>query len=154
MSTAAPSSARSGGRSTFAALYRLLLRMQVTPLRLVGIGALGALAILLGLLTRGDDDPVRATTELAIGYGLGIVLPLATLWLATSSMGLKPPAMRRLPSKVGGRSSNCMRGSLVTFSMPASRVAHWPSASSRSPTIWRDDRGSLRGALRARRPRV
>lgn len=86
MSAAPPSSARPGGRSTFAALYRLLLRMQVTPLRLVGIGALGALAILLGLLTRGDDDPVRATTELAIGYGLGIVLPLATLWLATSSM--------------------------------------------------------------------
>ncbi|MBI4172230.1 MAG: hypothetical protein HY511_05680 [Actinobacteria bacterium] len=87
MSAAAPSSARPGGHSTFAALYRLLLRMQVTPLRLVGIGALGALAILLGLLTRGDDDPVRATTELAIGYGLGIVLPLATLWLATSSVG-------------------------------------------------------------------
>ena len=28
-----------------------------------------------------------ATTEVALGYGLGIVLPLATAWLATSSVG-------------------------------------------------------------------
>ena len=60
--------------------------MQVTPLRIVGIGALGGLAILLGMITRGDDDPLRATTEVAVGYGLGIVVPLATVWLATSTM--------------------------------------------------------------------
>ncbi|MGZ8687615.1 MAG: hypothetical protein ACXWZP_04240, partial [Gaiellaceae bacterium] len=77
----------SSGHSSFAALYRLLIRLQVTPLRLVGIAALGSLAILLGLLTRGDDEPLRATTEVALGYGLGIVLPLATAWLATSSVG-------------------------------------------------------------------
>jgi len=77
----------SPGRSSFAALYRLLLRLQVTPLRLVGIAALGSLAILLGLLARGDEDALRATTEVALGYGLGIVLPLATVWLATSSVG-------------------------------------------------------------------
>lgn len=75
-----------GGLATFTALYRLLLRMQVTPLRIVGIGALGGLAILLGVITRGDDDPVRATTEVAVAYGLGIVVPLATVWLATSTM--------------------------------------------------------------------
>jgi ABC-2 type transport system permease protein len=80
-------SVRSSGRSSFAALYRLLLRLQVTPLRVVGIVALGSLAVLLGALARGDDDPVRATTEVALGYGLGIVLPLATVWLATSSIG-------------------------------------------------------------------
>ena len=77
----------SSGYSSFAALYRLLFRLQVTPLRLAGIAALGSLAILLGLLTRGDDQPLRATTEVALGYGLGIVLPLATVWLATSSIG-------------------------------------------------------------------
>lgn len=75
-----------GRLATFTALYRLLLRMQVTPLRVVGIGALGGLAILLGVITRGDDDPLRATTEIAVGYGLGIVVPLATVWLATSTM--------------------------------------------------------------------
>jgi ABC-2 type transport system permease protein len=78
---------RSSGRSSFLALYRLLLRLQVTPLRLAGIVTLGSLAILLGLLARSDDDVLRATTEVALGYGLGIVLPLATAWLATSSVG-------------------------------------------------------------------
>ena len=83
--TRAASSGASG--SSFVALYRLLLRLQVTPLRLVGILVLGSLAVLLGALARGDDDPLRATTEVALGYGLGIVLPLATVWLATSTMG-------------------------------------------------------------------
>jgi ABC-2 type transport system permease protein len=115
MSDATAVGDRSGGRTpgglaTFTALYRLLLRMQVTPLRIVGIGALGALAILLGVLTRGDDDPLRATTEVAVGYGLGIVVPLATVWLATSTMSdlvddrllvylwLKPVARWQLPA--------------------------------------------------------
>jgi len=83
-----PAAAETGSRSSsFVALYRLLLRLQVTPMRVVGILALGSLAVLLGGLSRGDDDPLRATTEVALGYGLGIVLPLATAWLATSSVG-------------------------------------------------------------------
>ena len=69
------------------ALYRLLLRLQVTPLRVAGIVSLASLAVVLGVLARGDDDPLRATTEIALGYGLGIVVPLATAWLATSSVG-------------------------------------------------------------------
>jgi ABC-2 type transport system permease protein len=73
--------------SSFVALYRLLLRLQVTLLRVIGIVALASLAILLGALARSDDDPLRATTEIALGYGLGIVVPLATAWLATSSVG-------------------------------------------------------------------
>jgi len=77
----------STGGSSFVALYRLLLRLQVTPMRIVGIVGLGSLAVLLGALSRSDDDPLRATTEVALGYGLGIVLPLATVWLATSSVG-------------------------------------------------------------------
>jgi len=87
MSGAQPIAAAGRGHSTFVALYRLLVRMQLTPLRIAGIAALGAVAILLALATRADDDPLRATTEVAIGYGLGLVLPLATLWLATSSVG-------------------------------------------------------------------
>ena len=82
--TAAAGSSR---HSSFMALYRLLLRLLVTPLRVAGILALGSLEVLLGALTRSDNDPLRATTEVALGYGLGIVLPLATAWLATSSMG-------------------------------------------------------------------
>ena len=78
---------RSSGSASFVALYRLLLRLQVTLLRVIGILALASLAVLLGALARSDDDPLRATTEIALGYGLGIVVPLATAWLATSSVG-------------------------------------------------------------------
>lgn len=87
MSEAAASSGQRRARSTFAALYVLLLRMQVTPLRIVGIAALGAVAVALALATRTSDDPLRSTTEVALGYGLSFVLPLATLWLATSCVG-------------------------------------------------------------------
>jgi ABC-2 type transport system permease protein len=72
---------------TLTALYRLVLRMQVTTLRVLGIGALGGIAALLAILTRRDDDPVQAGTELIAVYGIGLVLPLATLWLATASLG-------------------------------------------------------------------
>ena len=83
-----PVATDTGSRSSsFVALYRLLLRLQVTPTRVAGILALGSLAVLLGALSRSDDEPLRATTEIALGYGLGIVLPLATAWLATSSVG-------------------------------------------------------------------
>jgi len=74
-------------RSTLATIYGLLLRMQVTPLRVAGIAALGAVAVALALAARSADDPLRSTTEVALGYGLGFVLPLATLWLATSCVG-------------------------------------------------------------------
>jgi len=84
---ATQSVARSSRSSSFVALYRLVLRLQVTPLRVIGILALASLAILLGALARSDDDPLRVTTEIALGYGLGIVVPLATAWLATSSVG-------------------------------------------------------------------
>ena len=83
-STATSGSSR---HSSFAALYLLLLRLLVTPMRIAGVLALGSLEVLLGVLARGDDDPLRATTEFALAYGFGLVLPLATAWLATSSIG-------------------------------------------------------------------
>ena len=61
--------------------------MQVTPLRIAGIAALGAVAVALALATRSSDDPLRATTEVALGYGLSFAIPLSTLWLATSCVG-------------------------------------------------------------------
>jgi ABC-2 type transport system permease protein len=73
--------------SSFAALYLLLLRLLVTPMRVLAVLALGSLEVFLGVLARGDDDPLRATTEFALAYGFGLVLPLATAWLATSSIG-------------------------------------------------------------------
>jgi ABC-2 type transport system permease protein len=77
-----PRSARSLG-----ALYRLMLRTQVTVPRLLGIGALGALSVLLGAFARWDEDPVGAAAAVAAAYGLGIVVPLAALWFGTSAIG-------------------------------------------------------------------
>lgn len=96
--------------TTLRQLYAIVLRMQLTPLRLLGIGALGGIALLLGVLTGRDDDPVRATADLAAGYGITVAIPLCILWLATSSVGdlvddgllvylwLKPVARWQLPA--------------------------------------------------------
>jgi ABC-2 type transport system permease protein len=72
---------------TLGALYRLLLRTQVTVPRLLGIAALGSLSVLLGLFARWDDDPVQAAADAAASYGLGILVPLAALWFGTAAVG-------------------------------------------------------------------
>jgi ABC-2 type transport system permease protein len=101
-----------GPRTTTAVgvLYRLLLRTQITVARLLGIAALGALAVLLGALARADDDPAQAAAEIVAAYGFGMLVPLATLWLGTSVLGdlvedrllvylwLKPVARWQLPA--------------------------------------------------------
>ncbi len=74
--------------ASLGALYRLMLRTQVTIPRLLGIGALGALSVLLGAFARwGDNIPLQAAADVVASYGLGIVVPLAALWLGTSAIG-------------------------------------------------------------------
>jgi ABC-2 type transport system permease protein len=102
--------ARPATLTTFVALYRLLMRSQVTVARLVGIGALGALALLLGVFARADDNPAQAAADVVSSYGLAVLVPLATLWLGTSAVGdlvedrllvylwLKPVARWQLPA--------------------------------------------------------
>jgi ABC-2 type transport system permease protein len=92
------------------ALYRLLLRMQITVTRLLGIAGLGALAILIGLFSRWDDNPAQAAADVVSSYGLGILVPFAALWLGTAAIGdlvddrllvylwLKPVARWQLPA--------------------------------------------------------
>ena len=86
MSTAAEASARP---RVFAlgALYRLLLRTQLTVPRLLGIGGLAALSILIGVFARSDSDPSQAAADAVAGYGFGLLVPLAALWLGTSAVG-------------------------------------------------------------------
>jgi ABC-2 type transport system permease protein len=110
MSTASVAPARPGTLVSLAALYRLLLRTQVTVPRLLGIGALAALSILLGLFARWDDNSAQAAADAVSSFGLGILVPLATLWLGTSAIGdlvedrllvylwLKPVARWQLPA--------------------------------------------------------
>jgi ABC-2 type transport system permease protein len=45
------------------------------------------LAVLLGALARFDDDPARAASHVVAVYGLGVAVPLATLWFGTSALG-------------------------------------------------------------------
>ena len=110
MTAATDTTRRPATLTTLRQLYTIVLRMQLTPLRLLGIGALGSIALLLGVLTGRDDDPVRATADLAAGYGITVAIPLCILWLATSSVGdlvddgllvylwLKPVARWQLPA--------------------------------------------------------
>ena len=101
---------RPGTLVSLLALYRLLLRMQITVTRLLGIAGLGAVAVLIGLFTRWDDNPAQAATDVVASYGLGILVPFAALWLGTSAIGdlvddrllvylwLKPVARWQLPA--------------------------------------------------------
>jgi hypothetical protein len=101
---------RPAALATLRELYVIVLRMQLTPLRLLGVGALGAIGALLGVLTGRDDDPVRATADLVAAYGIAVAIPLCALWLATSSVGdlvddgllvylwLKPVSRWQLPA--------------------------------------------------------
>ena len=102
--------ARPGALVSLLALYRLLLRMQITVTRLLGIAGLGALSIVIGLFSRWDDNPAQAAADVASTYGLGILVPFAALWLGTSAIGdlvddrllvylwLKPVARWQLPA--------------------------------------------------------
>jgi hypothetical protein len=96
--------------ATLRQLYVLVLRLQLTPTRLLGIAALGGVAVVLGVFTRRDVDPLQATAEMAADYGITVAVPLCILWLATSSLGdlvddgllvylwLKPVSRWQLPA--------------------------------------------------------
>ena len=102
--------ARPSSLVSLLALYRLLLRMQITVTRLLGIAGLGALAILIGLFSRWNDNPAQAAAHVVSTYGLGILVPFAALWLGTAVIGdlvddrllvylwLKPVARWQLPA--------------------------------------------------------
>ncbi len=87
MSTVAVATGRPGALVSLLALYRLLLRTQISVPRLLGIGGLGALAIVIGAFARSDPNPSQAAADAISSYGLGLLVPLAALWLGTSSIG-------------------------------------------------------------------
>jgi hypothetical protein len=107
---ATPVPARPDTLVSLVALYRLLLRTQITVLRLLGIGALSSLSILLGLFARLDDNSAQVAADHVAAFGLGILVPLATLWFGTSAIGdlvedkllvylsLKPVSRWQLPA--------------------------------------------------------
>lgn len=119
-------------------LYGVLLRMQLTTLRLLGVAALGAVGVLLGGLTGHDDDPVGATAEMTAAYGITIAIPLCVLWLATSSVGdliddgllvylwLKPVARWQLPAAALAATATVVLALIVVPLVAATLVAGVP----------------------------
>jgi ABC-2 type transport system permease protein len=86
-SAAVASSSRPRALASVGALYRLLLRTQISLPRLLGIGALSALSLLIGVFARSDVDPDQAAADAVVSYGLGLLIPLAAIWLGTSAIG-------------------------------------------------------------------
>jgi len=70
--------------------FRLLLRGQLTRGRLFGLGMLGGLSLLLAIVTRTAVD-ARDLEEASVGllsnYAIALLIPLATLILASPMIG-------------------------------------------------------------------
>jgi ABC-2 type transport system permease protein len=79
---------RRPGPAALAAVYRLVLRHQVSPARLLLLGAMGVLAIVVAaaLVTRASD-PVVASTRFINEFGLGLAVPVGSLMLASAALG-------------------------------------------------------------------
>lgn len=88
MGSTTSAAAGSSGR-VLRGVYRLLLHQQLTTGRLVLAGAMSGLSILLAVLIARDPDPgqVRSTVEFLSVYGLGLMVPILSLVLASSAMG-------------------------------------------------------------------
>ncbi|HUQ39442.1 MAG TPA: hypothetical protein VM030_04760 [Acidimicrobiales bacterium] len=75
---------------TFGRLYVLFLRLQATRGRMIGMLALGAVAVLVGLamaLSDARDLDPTVGRDLVDGFGLGIVAPVISLIVASSALG-------------------------------------------------------------------
>lgn len=71
------------------ALYRLFLSSQATRGRIIGLLALGAVAVILGYAVGADQtaDPIDDGTILVSQFGLSLFVPVATLVFASSVLG-------------------------------------------------------------------
>lgn len=76
--------------STFVAvrsITQMFVREMATKGRLAALGALGALLVVLGLASRFGDDQLEAGASVLAELGVGIVAPIATLVLASATLG-------------------------------------------------------------------
>lgn len=87
MTATRPVPRRRPGGAAFAALYRLLLRHQVSAAKLLLLGAMGLVAVVVAVALSGSDDQVEAATRFTSAFGLGLVVPVGSLVLASSTLG-------------------------------------------------------------------
>jgi ABC-2 type transport system permease protein len=74
--------------NTFGALYDVMLRLQFNRVRVLALGALGAVSILVGIMLRlADDVTISDRLGFINGFGLALVLPVSTLVFASASFG-------------------------------------------------------------------
>lgn len=88
--TAPRSDAAPATPGAFSALYKLVLRHQVTKGRLVLFGAIAAVSVLLGwVIGRAADegDRVEASVNLVSAVGLGLIVPVVALVLGSAALG-------------------------------------------------------------------
>ena len=71
------------------AIFRLILRTQVTRGRAAALGTVGALAIVLGVAVGRSDPFDRADAAYTFigGYGLGLLVPITALVFAAAALG-------------------------------------------------------------------
>lgn len=71
------------------ALYRALLAAQVTKGRILGLGALGLVAVVLGVAigVTPEADPIDDGTLMINGFGLSLFVPVVTLVFASAVLG-------------------------------------------------------------------
>ena len=71
------------------AIFRLVLRMQLTRGRAAALGAVGILGIVLGVAVGRSDPFDRADAAYGFvgGYGLGLLVPITALVFAAAALG-------------------------------------------------------------------
>lgn len=71
------------------ALYRLMLRIQLTRGRLIALAALGAVGVVVGFAIGRAEvvEPLTAGTRFINVFGLSLLVPVATLVLASAVLG-------------------------------------------------------------------
>jgi ABC-2 type transport system permease protein len=72
-----------------ALLYRLMLRMQLTRARIAALGALGLIAVVVGATVGHAPtvDHLEAGARFVNGFGLALLVPVASLVFASSALG-------------------------------------------------------------------
>jgi ABC-2 type transport system permease protein len=75
--------------SQLAALYRLMLRTQLTRARLLSLVGLGLVGVVVGFALGQSDvaDPLASGARFVNAFGLSLLVPVATLVFASATLG-------------------------------------------------------------------
>lgn len=69
------------------AVYRVILRTQLSPARLLVLAGLGGVAVLLAFTARAADDTVEVATQTIANFGINIFAAFIALSLGSAALG-------------------------------------------------------------------